>query len=393
MIAKHDKKTTFMSWLGIIILTSCTTANKVVPSPVPPTPTSTFTPTVASIATVSLTPTQSPYTQGGMYIEPYQDVRGYNLSTVNRSLGESLIKTLWFDQSTTWSKEDAPIAENILKLGMDPGLGIRDLHAEGITGKGVTVAIIDQNLILNHPEFEGKIVKYYDVGTNQPSNVGSMHGPAVTSLLVGNNIGTAPDAKVYYVAAPSWLDDAQYYVDALDWLIKENEKLPEANKIRVVSVSTMPSGVWALLHKNNEAWDVAYKRATDAGILVLDCTYEQGITSPCTYDLQDPGNVAKCIRNWTGPTNSPHKRILIPTSRTSATEVNGVLYQFTGRGGESWTVPYLAGVLAMAWHINPKLTSDQLLKMIYASAYKTNGPADVINPKAFIDLVRDTIKK
>ena len=113
---------------------------------------------------------------------------------------------------------------------MNPVMGIRELHAEGITGKGVTVAIIDQHLVPEHPEFQGKIVKYYDVGINKPAGVGSMHGPAVTSLMVGDNIGTAPDASVYYVAAPSWLEDAQYYADALEWIVAEDEKLLDGKK-------------------------------------------------------------------------------------------------------------------------------------------------------------------
>jgi serine protease AprX len=382
------------SLLTTTILTFCTPVPTAIPSTLTPSPTPTAIPT----ATISIRPTQGSYTQGGMVIEPYQNVRFQNLSSVNRSLGESLIKTLWFDQSTIWSRQDKQIAQNILKLGMNPGLGIRDLHAEGITGKGVTVAIIDQNIVLDHPEFQGKIVKYYDVGTNQPSDVGSMHGPAVTSLLVGENIGTAPDARVYYVAAPSWLLDAQYYADALDWIVAENKKLPQGSKIRAVSVSTMPSGIWALLTKNNDAWDAAYKRATEAGILVLDCTYEQGITVPCTYDLHDPDNVAKCIPNWMGPINPPHKRLNIPTSRTSATEDEGdgelhFSYQFSGDGGMSWTVPYLTGVLAMGWQVNPEATSSQLLDMLYASAYVTDGNARIINPKAFIDMVRHTVNE
>jgi serine protease AprX len=385
----------FASLLVAMILASCTPAVTVtpVPSSTPLTPTHTAIP----IATIAMRSSEAPYTQTG-FIEPYQDVRFQDLSSVNRSLGESLIETLWFDQSTKWSKEDEPVAQDILKLGMNPGLGIRELHAEGITGKGVTVAIIDQHMVVDHPELQGKIVKYYDVGTKQPSDVGSMHGPAVTSLLVGDNIGTAPDAKVYYVAAPSWLLDAQYYADALDWIVAENKKLPEGNKIRVVSVSTMPSGMWALLHKNNDAWDAAYQRATEAGILVLDCTYEQVITVPCTYEVHDPDYVAKCIPNWKGPINPPHQRINIPTSRTSATEGNGnekgvFSYQFSEDGGLSWSVPYLAGVLAMGWQINPKLTSTQLLEMVYASAYDTNGPAGIIDPKAFIEMVRHTVNE
>ena len=82
---------------------------------------------------------------------------------------------------------------------MNPGLGIRNLHAQGITGKGITVAIIDHPMLLEHPEFQGKVVKYYDLGTNL---LVSMHGPAVTSLLVGNNIGTAPDAESLLRGSP-----------------------------------------------------------------------------------------------------------------------------------------------------------------------------------------------
>jgi subtilisin family serine protease len=390
------------SLLVATLLSSCTSSvetNPTVPATISPTAMHTATPSPTHTPNVSLT--QIEETKIAELLFPYQSTQSNDLSALNRILGESTIKTLWFTQNARWwSSKDKQTAQEILNLGMNPGLGVRELHAEGITGKGVTVAIIDQNLDLDHPEFQGKIVKYYDVGTNTASNAGSLHGDAVTSLLVGENIGTAPDSKVYYVAAPSWLEDAQYYADALDWIIKENEKLPEEDKIRVVSVSTMPSGIWALLHKNNEAWDAAYQRATDAGILVLDCTYEQGITLACTYDVHDPDNPTKCIPNWgLGPINAPHKRINIPTSRTTATEEKGYAfsYQFTGIGGISWTVPYLAGIFAMGWQVNPDLTSEQLLHLMYVSAYevnyKTEGTVMIINPRAFIEMVYLTINK
>jgi hypothetical protein len=220
-----------------------------------------------------------------------------------------------------------------------------------------------------------------------------MHGPAVTSLLVGTNIGTAPDAKVYYAAVPSWLYDARYYADALDWIVAKNQELPEKDKIRVVSVSSELAGIWSQ-YINQEAWDAAYLRATRAGLLVLDCTYEHGYTVPCDYDLNDPDNVAKCIPMWGGPLDSPHQRINVPIShRTTATErVHEPVfsYQYDGPGGLSWTTPYLAGVLAMGWQVNPDLTSTRLMDMMYASAYKTDKNMIVIDPRAFIDLVKST---
>ena len=59
-----------------------------------------------------------------------------------------------------------------------------------------------------------------------------MHGPAVASLLAGKTIGVAPDAHIYYAAWPSWLEDSRYAADALDWVLEQNEALPEG-KIRV----------------------------------------------------------------------------------------------------------------------------------------------------------------
>lgn len=357
------------------IFASCTPIPTAVPSPIP-----------------------SSQTPNGMSIEPYQDVRFKDLSNVSTGLGETLIKTLWFNESTTWLELDKQTAQNLLQLGMNPGLGIRDLHEEGVTGKGVNVAIIDQNMLLDHPEFKGKIIKYFDVGTDTSPNEGSMHGPAVTSLLVGEHIGTAPAANVYYVAAPSWKADAQYEADALNWLIDENAKLPEGSKIRVVSVSAAPSGEGSFFTKNQDAWNAAFQRASEAGILVLDCTQEHGITAHCYYDLNDPDNVAKCIPGVPGKEEYqiPQGRILIPTSlRTTAEEYNkGVFsYQFTGQGGLSWSTPYLAGVLAMGWQINPDLESSELLEMLFDSAYITDDNLQVINPRAFIDLVRQTVQK
>ena len=202
--------------------------------------------------------------------------------------------------------------------------------------------------------------------------------------------------RVYFAAVPSWFLDAQYYADALDWIIAENEKLSKENKIRVVSVSAIPSGIDTEYTKNSDAWDAAFKRATEAGILVLDCTYEQGFTVPCTQDLNDPDNVSKCIPNWGGPTDFPHPRVNIPTRRTTAEERDSeptFSYQYTGIGGISWTVPYLSGVLAMGWQINPELTGSELMDMVYASAYVADNNQKIINPKAFIEMVRLTVKK
>jgi len=385
----NDKKLV-TSLLITILLSSC--ASPVIT--VLPTTASTTTPSSTSTVDVSLT--QIEETRVANLLQPYQVKQSNNLLALNWTLGEPIIKTLWFTKNATWSSsENDQTAQKILKLGMNPGLGIRPLHANGITGQGVTVAIIDQSVILDHPEFKGKIIKYRDFGATEEEGKGSMHGPAVTSLLVGENIGTAPGATVYYAAVPSWFLDAQYYADALDWIIAENEKLPEDQKIRVVSVSSIPSGMWSE-YQHQEAWDAAYERALKEDILVLDVTYEHGYTNPCTLDMYDPDNVAKCIPQWSGPINPPHKRVYIPMAhRSTAIENDDPIfsYQYDGPGGLSWTAPYLSGVLAMGWQVNPSLTSSELLELVYASAYITDENHAIINPPAFIEMVRLTINK
>lgn len=385
------------SLLAAILLASCASPVATITA-FPPTVsrTASSTPTPFPTSTVDLSLTQIEETKVAKLLEPYQFSQANDLLALRWTLGEPTIKTLWFTQNARWwSSQDRQTAQEILNLGMNPGLGIQALHEAGITGRGVTVAIIDQPVIPEHPEFEGKIIKYHYLGTDEPPEKGSMHGPSVTSLVVGENIGTAPGARVYYAAIPMGTYDGQTYADALDWIIAENAKLPENEKIRVVSVSAIPSGRWSE-YKNQDAWDDAYKRATRAGILVLDASFEHGYTLPCTLDLHDPDNVAKCIPEWSWPTDSPHKRIYVPMShRSTAIEHSDPIfsYQYVGKGGLSWMVPYLSGVLALGWQINPKLTSSRLLDIVYASAYVTDNNQKVVNPKAFIEMVKQTLNQ
>ena len=138
-------------------------------------------------------------------LAPYSDVRGFDEVNTLRS-GEYVpadMITYWFNQNTLFEGNEALAAE-IMETGKNPGLHVQELHDRGITGKNVTVAIIDQPLLPGHPEYAGKIEEYYTVGLTEKDRPSSMHGPAVTSLLAGNSIGTAPDVRLYYAAIKFW---------------------------------------------------------------------------------------------------------------------------------------------------------------------------------------------
>ena len=250
------------------------------------------------------------------------------------------------------------------------------------------VAIIDQPKPQLHSEYKEKLVDYY----NTAGDVYEMHGPAVASLLVGDQCGTAPGAKLYYAAAASWEGDSALYADALRWIVAKNKDLPQDDKIRVVSISAAPSGQGSPFSKNLEQWDVAVAEAKAAGILVLDCRQnsETGIIAAGYYDLDSPDDMSRFTPGFpTHPWVDP-SQIYAPSSyRTQAEEYapGENHWQYTGEGGLSWTIPYVSGVLAMGWQVNPKLTNDEILALLRKTAYVTREGARVVNPVAFINAV------
>lgn len=228
-------------------------------------------------------------------VSEYDDVRFKIMTGLDLSKRKGLPETLSYNERTTWPDASRLPAgfdpKTVMENAKNPGLGVRALHKRGITGKGVNLAIIDQPLYLDHPEYAGKIAAYV---TYCGFSVSSMHGPAVASLLVGADCGTAPDARVYYAATPSWTADAKYEAKALDWVIAENDKLPSDRKIRAVSISSAPSGPGSPFKKNTDMWDAACARAEKAGILIVDCEQTRGFVGPCRYDAGDSEAVAKC---------------------------------------------------------------------------------------------------
>ncbi len=333
-------------------------------------------------------------------VKPYTDIRYFSFNNQPSSFEEGQydskdIITFTFNEGTVL-KGSEDVQKQVMENGKNPGLGIRKLHEEGITGKGINVGIIDQNLLLHHPEFEGKIAAYYDTGCEQEENSGSMHAPAVTSLLVGNTIGVAPDAKVYFAAAPSWTGDSKFYADGLNWIIEENKKLPKNEKIRVVSVSASPSGEGSPFTKNQDMWDEAVSAAQAEGILVLDCRRDPltGIIGPAFYDPENPENIELCKTGWpssTSHTTLPADLIGVPCSyRTVAEEYtdDSPSYQYTGEGGLSWSIPYTCGVLALGWQINPEITNEKMVDWLFETCYVTEDNSKIINPPAFIAKIK-----
>ncbi|MHC4143930.1 MAG: family 16 glycoside hydrolase [Planctomycetota bacterium] len=345
-----------------------------------------------------------PEVHDGNDLEAFEGVDEMDLRACDLRSAADILDTLSFDQKTLW-----PPAQRLprgfdpnvlLESGKNPGLGVRALHAQGITGAGVHVGLIDQPLLRDHPEYAGKIVSYHADGFEPRQSSG--HGPAMASLLVGKRCGTAPGAKLHAVAVRSWNRDAGHYAQALDRLVAYNRNAPEEQKIRVVSVSCQPSGEGSVFN-NQPLWDEAVQQAQAQGILVLDCTWRHGFVSLCWLDPKERENVEACtpgFRNGTVEVDEGHIHVPAKPRTTAQARDHGAFgYVYDGGGrrsrrpkaknGYSSTMPYAAGILALGWQICPELTPEQIKEMLFASAHMHKSGAEIINPTAFIELVRN----
>jgi subtilase family serine protease len=340
------------------------------------------------------------------------DLRSTNLTQLDLSESKTDLLYSTFDSKTKWPPADKMPADfdwqKIMELGKDPGLGVRALHEQGITGKGINIAIIDQPLIIDHIEYPNNIKLYEEIKVRR-GTPSQMHGPAVTSIAVGRTAGVAPEANLYYIA--TWMFDPEgaddnttytYYAQAIRRIIEINKGLPDNQKIRVISMSvgSMPTTT------DHDKFLSAIEEAKAAGIFALhvglEKTYGWSYMGLGRDPLADPNDfqsykpAAWWSQGFYDRKFSPDTLMIPMDSRTTASPTGKEDYVFYAQGGMSWTVPYLAGMYALAAQVKPDITPD----VFWETALKTgriiqlqhNGKdyefGVILDPQALIEALK-----
>jgi subtilisin family serine protease len=310
---------------------------------------------------------------------------GVSLARLDLRNHEAVLRKMEFDSRTRWPSADRLPAgfdpNRLLEEGKNPGLGVRRLHEQGIDGRGVGIAIIDQPLLRNHKEYADRIVHYEPIEV--PWVPVQMHGPPVSSIAVGKDCGVAPKASLYYYAVPPWKwQDNKPWADLLERIVEFNETLGDKPRIRVVSISL---GMFSV-RPNFDAWTKAVEKASQHGILVVTCDSAflrlATLRRDPSGDFDDPN----CYR--TARYSDKRPALCVPAgNRTTASHHGPDVYTYEIEGGMSWAVPYLAGVAALACQIDPEITPAQIVQLWTATATKTEaGP--IVSPPGFIETVR-----
>jgi hypothetical protein len=316
------------------------------------------------------------------------DLRSFDLSGLDlrKSLDDLLFAS--FDDQTIWPAADKMPAgfdrEQIMRLGANPGLCIRSLHDSGITGANIGIAIIDQLLLVDHQEYSSQIRLYEE--TKGIQGDWSIHGPAVASIAVGKTVGVAPDADLYFIADDMCANGGYETVDfaclakSVRRIIEINNQLPADRKIRALSMSIG----WVRESKGYAEITAAVQAARDAGIFVV-CSSERDIYGFKFHGLgrlpmkdsdeatsYEPGSWwADYFFEGQQPLTDT---LLVPMdSRTTASPTGVDEYVFYREGGWSWSIPYIAGVYALAAQVKPDITPD----VFWSTALETGQTIEI----------------
>lgn len=306
------------------------------------------------------------------------DLRCADLRTVSLTeLGKGPLQVS-FDDRTRWP-ETLPVGfdpEKLMELGKDPGLGVRALHRQGITGKGVGIAIIDQTLLADHQEYAGRL-RYYEEFHTAAQDPASMHGGAVASIALGETVGVAPEALLYFIAddlmkgtGENAVRDLSYYAEDIDRFVSLNETLPEGERIRVISISAG----YLRDTPGAEAMDAAIARANAAGVAVV-LPGNGRFMGMGREPYGDPNDPAVCLpgnywEDWlyNGELDQSETLLLPMDRRATASPTGAEDYVYYSTGGASWKVPYVAGLYALACQVKPDVTYEEFETAALAAA-------------------------
>ena len=304
------------------------------------------------------------------------DLRAYDLSQLDLRYSFDDLMYADFDSQTKWPLPDRmPNAfdwQRILEMGKNPGLGIRQLHALGITGYGVGIAIIDQTLLVDHQEYASQLRLYEETDDIRGGLLETqMHGPAVASIAVGRTVGVAPDADLYYIASALCGTGTYESVDfaclaqSVRRILDMNTQLPKDRRIRVISMSIG----WGAESRGYSEITAAVREAKAAGMLVICSSVEEvhgfefhglgrlPLADPDTFQSYEPG--LWWARQFYADQGSPNRLLVPMDSRTVASPGGVDEYAFYREGGWSWSIPYIAGVFALVAQVKPTVTPDE----------------------------------
>ena len=300
----------------------------------------------------------------------------YNFTSIDAvaaSVPEDALDELLIDPNIEFVELDAPVyalghtSSNIEyqnSWGVDH-IGADKVHANGNTGSGVRICILDTGIDYNHPDLAANFNggKDFINGDNDPKDDNG-HGTNVAGITAAvlngaGVVGVAPDAHLYIgkVLNKFGIGSISDVIAGIEWCVDEH--------VQIISMS-LGSSTGSL------AWEAALDAAYSDGVLLVAAAGNGGnsdgtgnnVRYPAKYDsvmavAMTDQNDARHVKSSTGP----QVELSAPGVNIKSTSLNGGYFT---NSGTSMAAPHVSGSAALVW-----LTDET----VWAHLGYTNGDA------------------
>ena len=255
-------------------------------------------------------------------------------------------------------------------------LGLKDLHAKGYTGKGVTIAYIENAPDMSVPELQGANIEQRKTPCDfEPNPTLTSHSTIVASILGNKDWGWAPEAKIVNYTAHLMKNrdlPGQKCSDDPNTNNNVNAQINRALNDGVDIISLSVAGA-------EQGESAVMARAAQLGVPIIAGADNTGTEQNVSYGALNTV-VAVGATDLTGKRSDfssygDHLTIMAPGEGITDREpdANGNLTKIIPNAkGTSLSTPMVTGLLALGKQKWPNATGNQLIRSLINTA-NNNG--------------------
>ena len=252
---------------------------------------------------------------------------------------------------------------------------LASLHAQGYTGEGVIIAVIDGRVDTTIPELQGANIEDMTPCTVQSDSSNDDHATSIAQLLGAPDFGIAPGATIYNYASVPNINDAgsDCALGSRASVLGDHSGLIEEALNDGAHIIVISSNIFS---RDRESLRWAVSRAVVEGVPVVvsmgnESTRNQdrslvlwgGVVGVAA--LERDGSYADYSNYGDGVSIAAVGEIRV--RRASENKVDSMR-------GTSYAAPMVAGILALAWsRFGDDVTADQVLQAMAATARGSGG--------------------
>lgn len=239
-------------------------------------------------------------------------INGFSIQGPKKDI-EELKKNYEVQHVTTAKKYQVTANKSIPFIGSGEVRGMYDDENNRLTGKGVTVGVIDTGIDYNHPDLTRNVAGGKDLvdddddpmETKIKEKFNTIHGTHVAGVIAANGRirGVAPEATIlaYRALGPNGVGTTEQILAAIDAAMED--------KVDVLNLSLGNS-----INGPDLPISLAINKAVEQGIVAVT---SNGNAGPHLWTVGSPGTAAKAISVGasTPPLKIPHLKLNTDTDR------------------------------------------------------------------------------